>query len=94
MKRFLLPFLILSAATTALAQLSGSGFYRVVNVTDSRYVYVTDNTGSASATSPDIKAVQLIKGLDDAITNPATVLYFINISGSQYDIQAQGSSSL
>ena len=92
MKRFLLPLLILSVATPALAQLSGSGFYRVVNVADSRYVYVTDNTGSASATSPDLKAVQLIKGLDNAISNPASVLYFNHISGTQYDIQAQGTS--
>lgn len=92
MKRFLLPLLLLSVAATASAQLSGSGFYRVVNVADSRYVYVTDNTGSASATSPDLKAVQLIKGLDNAISNPATVLYFNNISGTQYDIQAQGTS--
>lgn len=92
MKRFLLPFLFLSLSSIVYAQLKGSGFYRVVNVADSRYVYVTDNTGSASTSSPDMKAVQLIKGLDNAVCNPATVLYFDHISGTQYDICSQGTS--
>lgn len=92
MKRFLLPLLILFASTPVLAQLNGNDFYRVVNVADSRYVYVTDNSGSASAASPDLKAVELIKGLDNAISNPASVLYFNQISGTQYDIQSQGTS--
>ena len=92
MKKILLPLLILSAVTPAIAQLNVNGFYRVVNVGDSRYVYVTDNSGSASATDIDLQAVQLIKGLDNAISNPASVLYFNQISGTQYDIQSQGTS--
>ena len=92
MIRYLLFFIVFSLSYTSFAQLSGSGFYRVSNVADARYVYVTDNTGSASTTTPDIKAVQLINGLENAIVEAATVLYFNHISGTQYDIKAQGTS--
>lgn len=92
MKQFLLSIFFFAEVLSVFAQLGSSGFYRVVNVADSRYVYVTDNTGSASATSPDLKAVQLKKGLEKAISDPASVLFFNNISGTQYDIQAQGTS--
>ena len=92
MKKLVLLLLSVCFAFSAYAQLNGSGFYRVYNVGDSRYIYVTDNTGSVntSTASAEMKAIQLIKGLDKAISNPATVLYFKQISGMMYDIQAQG----
>lgn len=92
MKKIFLSFYLFAEVLSVFAQLSSSGFYRVVNVADSRYVYVTDNTGSVSSTSSDLKAVQLKKGLEKAISNPATVLYFNHLSGTQYDVQAQGTS--
>ena len=92
MKKFFLSFYLFAAVASVFAQLNSSGFYRVINVQDSRYVYVTDNTGSASATSPDLKAVQLKKGLDKAVSDPASVLYFNHVDGNKYNILAQGTS--
>ena len=77
---------------TSFAQLNGSGFYRVINKGDKRYIHVADNTGkiNESKLEADMKAVQLIKGFDNAVSNPETVLYFASKGGDNYDIQAQG----
>lgn len=94
MNKVLLITFCFFSTVCSFAQLSGTGFYRVKNVGDSRYIYVTDNTGEASAKAPDMGAVQLIKGLNKAITNPATVLYFDKLSTgtNEYNIAAQGTS--
>ena len=91
MNKFLLVLSCL-ICNYAFAQLNGTGFYRVVNVADSRYIYVSDNTGDPDPKAPDMGAVQLIKGLDKAVSNPSTVLYFSQINGNEYDIKAQGTS--
>lgn len=93
MKKFLLVFSLIFSAFGSFAQeISGDGFYRVINVKESRYIYVTDNTGKVTASDQDFGAIQAIKGLDKAVINPASVLYISKKSGSSYDIEAQGTS--
>lgn len=93
MKKSLLILSFIFVALSAFAQLK-DGYYRVTNVGDGRYIYLTDNTGSVSVgtLSADMKAVHLIKGQDKTISNPQTVLYISHVSGNQYNIAAQGTS--
>ncbi len=81
-----------SAAASAADNLPESGYYRCNNYMSSRYVYVIDNHGyiDMGASSADLNAIELWKGLDRAISDPATVLYFDHISDRQYDITCQG----
>lgn len=73
------------------AQFNGDGFYRVQNYGTQRYFYITDNTGSYDMKRDigDFGAMQLYKGHEKTISDPASILY-IKQAGSQYDIQSQG----
>lgn len=94
MKKLLLLFFSFVACISSFAQLNGTGFYRVYNVGDSRYIYVADNTGTVNlgSATADLGAVQLKKGTDKTISSPETILYFNQISGENYDFEAQGTS--
>ncbi|MDE5797367.1 MAG: hypothetical protein K2H75_09650, partial [Muribaculaceae bacterium] len=88
--KYFLPTLFLAAAavTPVAAQLPGNGYYRVQNDVTERYAFLTDNTGKihASSTTADVRAIELWKGFDKACCDPATVLYFTNSSGNQWNI--------
>ena len=77
--------------STVSAQFNGDGFYRVQNYGTQRYLYLTDNTGSYDMKRDigDFGALQLFKGHEKTISDPATILY-IKQYGSQIDIQGQG----
>lgn len=92
MKKLLLIIIYIGISISSFAQLNSSGFYRVINKGDGRYIHVADNTGkiNESKLEADMKAVQLIKGFDNAVSNPETILYFDGKGGTKYDIQAQG----
>lgn len=88
----IITLLLLTSATAASAALPADGYYRVKNVMSGRYVYVIDNHGYLDwgATSADLKAIELWKGHENTISDPASVLYFNHIEDSQYDVTAQG----
>lgn len=92
MKRFVLFLLAVSSVCLSFAQLNGSGFYRIKNYGSGYYIWVCDNTGSVdlSRTNADMGAMQLWEGLDLAISEPASVLYFANVSADNWNVQAQG----
>lgn len=89
---FFLPFLCLSS----FAQLAGDGYYRVRNLGSDRYVYVCDCTGSINyqSTTAEMGALQLWKGHERTLSDPASVIYFTkkgsNDSGDYYDMLSQG----
>lgn len=91
MKNISSALILALTAANAWAALDGDGYYRVQNYMSSRYVYVTDNTGSLNyqTSTADMAAIQLWKDFEKASCDPATVLYIMAV-GSQYDIQAQG----
>ena len=99
MKRIALLITLLSAlfAGQALAQLNGSGYYRVTNAGTGRYITVHDNKGSAKVSGGEVKAdmgaVEMISGFDNVVTDPASVLYIIDRGSDSYDITAQGTST-
>lgn len=73
------------------AQFTTDGFYRVQNFGTKRYLYLTDYTGSYDMNRDvgDFGALQLYKGQEKTISDPASILY-IKRCGSQIDIQGQG----
>lgn len=94
MKKILLLAITILAILPAFADLNGNGFYRIQNAYTKRYVYVLDNRGSYDAvqTTADVGAIGLYKDVMKSKSDPATVLYLQNASGSEYDIAAQGTS--
>lgn len=74
------------------ADLPANGYYRVKNVMSDRYVYVLDNHGTIDigATSADLNAIELWKGHDNTISDPATVLDFMQVNNNEYDVTSQG----
>lgn len=94
MKKFLLLAIAVVSALSAAATLNGNGFYRVQNAATKRFAYILDDRGSydVANTTADVGAIVLYKDLMRSKSDPATVLYFENSSGSFYDIASQGTS--
>lgn len=87
--------LALATASAASAQLNGDGYYRIQNSKTERYIYVYDNKGSINfaTTSADLNAVQLWKGFDKAVSDPASIIYIKKVSKDEYDLHSQGTST-
>ena len=89
-----LRFSILSAllcvwAAAGHGQLK-DGFYRVLNNSTQRYLTVTNNSIGGSSTNPDLSALATMRGFDNVVSDPASVLYFRSAGNSQYDMVSQG----
>ena len=78
---------------TLMAQYTTDGYYRVRNFGTQRYIYITDNTGSydMSRDVGDFGAIQLWKGEDRPITDPASIIYIHKTTSGQFDLQGQNS---
>lgn len=92
MKKILLLAAAAISTLTAFAELNGDGYYRVQNALTKRYAYLMDNKGriDVATTSADVHALHLYSGFLRASSDPATIFYIENFSGSYYDIKAQG----
>lgn len=93
MKRILL-YLLALAPLSAMAQLNGSGFYRVQNEYTKRYITIVDNRAyRVGTTGVDLKAIYMQPDADFAekvATNPASICYIEVVNGSQLDLTGQG----
>ena len=95
MNRIKILIIATACATSAFAQLSGDGYYRVQNTVQERFISIVDNRGSISvqATDADMGALKTLGGgFDRVVSDPSTVIYF-NKRGSGYDLHSQGTSS-
>lgn len=94
MKKIFSAILLCLTAMSASAILNGDGYYRVQNAKTERYIYVLDDKGSLNfqATTAELGAIELWKGYEKAISDPATIIYVKDLNGKQqdYDLQAQG----
>lgn len=92
MKKILLLSIMAVSAVSVFADFNGNGYYRVQNALSKRYTYLLDNRGSVNygTTSADVNAIHLYSDFDKAVSDPATVFYISNPSGSNYDIAGQG----
>ena len=94
MKKIFTLFSLFSLFAIASSQVT-PGFYRVKNAETNRYLYVWDNEGYARMNGlnveVDLDAVYLRKGLENTISDPASVIY-VSTHGGKYDFSAQGTS--
>ena len=69
-------------------------YYRIQNTKTKRYVSVRDNVGSVSVSSKtaDVKAIEMVSGLDNALNDPATIIGLTDQGADHYDFSAQGTS--
>lgn len=81
MKKIYFLLLVLLMSVSVSAQIN-VGYYRVKNAATNYFMYVTDNTGSINiqATDAEMGAIQLYPDLNVAITNPASVIYFMQVN--------------
>lgn len=97
MKRLLLTFSFALAACAAVTAqdsgIEGDGYYRVRNKGTERYIYVKDNTGDYYADIVDYGAVQLWRGIERTVSDPASVIYICKVSSGKYDLRAQGTGT-
>lgn len=80
---------------TATAQLNGDGYYRIQNNKSERYLTVKDNIPGEvdySAGNVDLSNLRTWRGFDLVKANPASVFYVKKVSGTLYDLAAQGTS--
>ena len=96
MNRILLFFLSALFSTTALAQFTSNGYYRVQNVGSSRYIDMIDNktTGfSYAKTAYDIDALVSRKPFSWVASDPGSVIYVESKGNSMYNLKAQGTDA-
>ena len=78
------------------AQSIERGFYRVQNTYTNRYISIEDNNPMdypiSNAGTIDMSGIKTYKPGEKVSTSPSTVVYIYNVSGSQYDIEGQGTS--
>ena len=86
--------LLAFVASSALGQLAPEKYkyYRVQNTSTKRYVSVRDNIGSVSVSSKtaDVKAVEMVSGFSNVVSDPATIIGLTDKGANYYDFSAQG----
>lgn len=92
MKKILLLAVMAIFAIPVLADLNGDGYYRAQNAFSKRYAYLLDDKGSVNyhTTSADVQAIALFTEYVRACSDPASIFYVSNASGSLYNIGGQG----
>lgn len=100
-KDYLMKKLIFSIALacisglTAHAQFTSNGYYRIKNATTQRYMSLCDNHSRGvhvASTSVDAGALVTKKNFNEVLTDPGTVFYIENVSGTNYNISSQGAN--
>ena len=90
MKKIFTLAMMSAFALGAMAQ--SNGFYHVQNTLTKRYMVLVDNQGSADTSgNVDMQACNTCLDLDEVSVHPGSVFYIENISGSAYNVKAQGS---
>ena len=88
--------LLAFVASSAMGQLAPEKYkyYRVQNTSTKRYVSVRDNVGSVNVSSKtaDVKAVEMVSGFNNVVSDPATIIGLTDKGADYYDFSAQGTS--
>lgn len=96
MNKFILSIaLACISGLTAHAQFTSNGYYRIKNATTQRYMSLCDNHSRGvhvASTSVDAGALVTKKNFNEVVTDPGTVFYIENVSGTNYNISSQGSN--
>lgn len=96
MNKFILSIaLACISGLTAHAQFTSNGYYRIKNATTQRYMSLCDNHSRGvhiASTSVDAGALVTKKNFNEVLTDPGTVFYIENVSGTNYNISSQGAN--
>lgn len=95
MKRFFLYLFSLLTVSSAMADFTEAGYYRLKNVYTQRYVTVIDDKCEyVDFVTGKIDGHSLFTQQDFSLIchDPASIIYAAHISGSHYDVAAQGIS--
>ena len=94
MRSFILCLCTFILFLNAQAQFNGDGYYRIRNVGSQRYIIVTDDKGSVniSSTSADLGAVKMLRGFENVVSDPGSVLYINEVNGL-YRFESQGTDT-
>ena len=94
MKKFYISFCLALAAASAMATITGDGYYRVQNYGSGRWASLIDNIGNIDmvAGSADVHALQLWSNTDSTLIDPASIVYITSEGGKKYNVAAQGTS--
>ena len=91
MKKIFTLAMMSAFALGAMAQ--SNGFYHVQNTLTKRYMVLVDNQGTADTSgNVDMEACNTCMDLDEVSIHPGSVFYIENISGTAYNVAAQGSN--
>lgn len=93
MKKLFIALTILSGiSSSAFANLTGSGFYRVQNYGSSRWGVLIDNKAEVDffAGSADLHSLQLTNNTEEVLSDPGSIIYVTELSNNRYDVAAQG----
>lgn len=95
-KVFLSLALSFISFVSANAQLGNPGYYRVQNTYTERYIIMTDNKSDGvnySTTEPDLGALETLRPFSTIVSDPSSVIYIENVSGINYNLEAQGANA-
>ncbi|MCD8302385.1 MAG: hypothetical protein LUC44_05120, partial [Prevotellaceae bacterium] len=94
-KIFLVLPLVLLSAVMAQAQYTTDGYYRVQNVSTSRYIVVLDDKGSldVATTDADLGALKTFSGFDAVVSTPGSIIYIEKKGSSGYVLYSQGTDT-
>lgn len=93
MKKLFLLFLTLTGLVSAKADLTTSGYYRIRNVYTQRFVTVADDECEyVDFVAGKIDGHSMVTEKDFSLIchDPASIIYIDKISGSKYEVAAQG----
>lgn len=96
MKKFILSVCTLLLPLAALAQLNGSGYYRVQNYNTKRYISIVGDYANIGANTADLESIKMLEGStnedfeNNVSWNPATLCYFESVGGNQWNLKGGG----
>lgn len=92
MKKIFTLAMMSAFALGAMAQTNG--FYHIQNTLTKRYMVLVDNQpgNTDTAGNIDMEAMNTCLDLDEVSIHPGSIIYIENISGTAYEVKAQGSS--
>ena len=96
MKKFILSVCTLLLPLAALAQLNGSGYYRVQNYNTKRYISIVGDYANIGANTADLESIKMLEGStnedfeNNVSWNPATLCYFESAGGNKWNLKGGG----
>ena len=98
MKKIFLTLIVIFTFHSIYAQIIGNGFYRLQNKNTGRNVIITNDRIHLDTKAELINALEKTTSIDvyaletkdETMSDPASIVYFENVTGKEYNIKGQG----